>query len=171
METLEFSASERKLYDYIYMDVQKKFQRLNEKGLVNKNYTSILAMLMRYDLPFLHLLAPIVMFSGHRLRRAVLHPHLVMTQEELEELENSSSSTSGTVKLEDLVKHESDGATVSKTNTTFVEETLKSLNAGSGNEGDTSEGSDECPLCLDIMESPVLVPPCMHKWYVNELFA
>lgn len=94
-----------------------------------------------------------------------------MTQEELEELETSSSSTSGTVKLEDLVKHESDGATVSKTNTTFVEETLKSLNAGSGNEGDKSEGSDECPLCLDIMESPVLVPPCMHKWYVNELFA
>lgn len=52
METLEFSVSERKLYDYTYMDVQKKFQRLNEKGLVNKNYTSILAMLMRYDLPF-----------------------------------------------------------------------------------------------------------------------
>ena len=54
METLEFSVSERKLYDSIYMDVRKKFERLNEKGLVNKNYTSILAMLMRYGLSFLH---------------------------------------------------------------------------------------------------------------------
>lgn len=62
METLEFSVSERKLYDSIYMDVRKKFERLNEKGLVNKNYTSILAMLMRYDLRFLHLLALIVTF-------------------------------------------------------------------------------------------------------------
>ena len=52
MEALEFSVSERKLYDSIYLDVRKKFERLNEKGLVNKNYTSILAMLMRYDLPF-----------------------------------------------------------------------------------------------------------------------
>lgn len=54
METLEFSVSERKLYDSIYMDVRKKFVRLNEKGLVGKSYTSILAMLMRYDLQFLH---------------------------------------------------------------------------------------------------------------------
>ena len=52
METLEFSVSERKLYDSIYLDVCKKFLRLNEKGLVSKNYTSILAMVMRYGLPF-----------------------------------------------------------------------------------------------------------------------
>jgi len=77
-----------------------------------------------------------------------------------QELENSSTSAGGTVKLEDLVKHESDGFTVSKANTAFVEETLKSLNAGSENQG---EGG-ECPLCLDMMETPVLIPPCMHKW-------
>lgn len=52
VEALEFSVSERKLYDSIYIDVRKKFLRLNEKGLVNKNYTSILAMLMRRVLPF-----------------------------------------------------------------------------------------------------------------------
>ena len=80
-----------------------------------------------------------------------------MTQEELEELENSSTSTSGTVKLEDFVKHESDGVTVSNTNAAFVEETLKSL-------GEEGEGRDECPLCLDMMETPVLIPPCMHTW-------
>ena len=92
-----------------------------------------------------------------------------MTQEELEELENSSTSVSETVKLEELVKHESDGVTVPNTNTAFVEETLKSLNAGSGSQGDEGEGRDECPLCLDIMETPVLIPPCMHKWCVNGL--
>ena len=165
VETLEFSTSERKLYDSIYIDVRKKFERLNEKGLINKNYTSILAMLMRYDLPLRYLLAPIVTPEKPRLRRAVLHPHLVMTQEELEELENSWTSTSAAVKLEDLVKHESDGVTVSKTNAAFVEETLKSLNAGSGDQGE----GDECPLCLDMMETPVLIPPCMHKWCANRL--
>ena len=61
METLEFSVSERKLYDSIYMDVRKKFERLNEKGLVNKNYTSILAMLMRYDLQLPH--SPVVVMT------------------------------------------------------------------------------------------------------------
>ena len=170
MEALEFSVSERKLYDSIYMDVRKKFERLNEKGLVNKNYTSILAMLMRYDSPLLDPPTPITTFS-HRLRRAVLHPHLVMTQEELEELENSSTSASGAVKLEDLARHESDRATASKANTAFVEATLKALNAGTGSQGDEDEGKDECPLCLDIMERPVLIPPCMHKWCVNRLVA
>ena len=94
-----------------------------------------------------------------------------MTQEELKELETPSTSAGGMVKLEDLVKHESDWITVSKTNAAFVEETLKSLNTGSGSQGDGSEGRDECPLCLDMMETPVLIPPCMHKWYVNELVA
>jgi hypothetical protein len=87
-----------------------------------------------------------------------------MTQEELEELEESWASNNETVKLEDLVKHEPDGVTTS--NTTFVEETLKSLHAGLGTQGD-GEARDECPLCLDIMEAPVLVPPCMHKWCAN----
>ena len=90
-----------------------------------------------------------------------------MTQEELEELENSSASADGAVKLEDLVKHESDSTTTSKSNATFVEETLRSLNAGSGTQGGEGETRDECPLCLDIMETPVLIPPCMHKWCVN----
>ena len=62
METLEFSVSERKLYDSIYIDVRKKFVRLNEKGLVNKNYTNILAMLMRHVVRFLHMLILILTF-------------------------------------------------------------------------------------------------------------
>jgi hypothetical protein len=92
-----------------------------------------------------------------------------MTQEELEEFELSSTSTSGVVKLEDLVKRKADGATASKTNAAFLEETLKSLNPGAGIRGDEGEVRDECPLCLDIMEAPVLIPPCMHKWYAQRI--
>lgn len=85
----------------------------------------------------------------------------------MEELEGSSTATGGVVKLEDLVKHETDGATVSKTNAAFVKETLESLKTEGRFQGDEGEVRDECPLCLDMMEVPVLIPPCMHKWYVN----
>ncbi|KAJ8453572.1 hypothetical protein ONZ45_g19661 [Pleurotus djamor] len=65
VEALNFSSLERKLYDSIYITAKKNFDQLNAKGLVTKNYTHILAMLMR-------------------LRRAVLHPALVLgTSDEL----------------------------------------------------------------------------------------
>jgi DNA repair protein RAD5 len=47
VEELEFSPLERKIYDSIYTSAKRNFERLNAKGLVSKNYTHILAMLMR----------------------------------------------------------------------------------------------------------------------------
>ena len=44
---LPFSTAERMIYDSIYNKAKKNFDQLNAKGLVNKNYTHILAMLMR----------------------------------------------------------------------------------------------------------------------------
>ena len=52
VENLEFSPLERKIYDSMYTDAKKNFDRLNAKGLVGKNYTHILAMLMRFLFPF-----------------------------------------------------------------------------------------------------------------------
>ena len=49
VEHLEFSPLERKIYDSLYSDAKRDFENLNEKGLVSRNYTHILAMLMRYD--------------------------------------------------------------------------------------------------------------------------
>ncbi len=46
-EMLEFSPLERKIYDSLYTDAKKDFENLNAKGLVSRNYTHILAMLMR----------------------------------------------------------------------------------------------------------------------------
>ena len=40
----------------MYTDAKRKFDRLNAKGLVGKNYTHILAMLMR----FVHLFYPLI---------------------------------------------------------------------------------------------------------------
>lgn len=47
VENLEFSPLERKIYDSIYTSAKRNFEQLNAKGLVGKNYTHILAMLMR----------------------------------------------------------------------------------------------------------------------------
>lgn len=47
MEKLEFSPLEHKLYDSIYATVKLNFDQLSAKGLITKNYTHILAMLMR----------------------------------------------------------------------------------------------------------------------------
>ena len=47
IETLHFSAAEQKIYDSIYDAAKRNFDQLNAKGLVGKNYTHILAMLMR----------------------------------------------------------------------------------------------------------------------------
>jgi DNA repair protein RAD5 len=47
VEHLEFSPMERMIYDSMYMDAKKNFDRLNAKGLIGRNYTHILAMLMR----------------------------------------------------------------------------------------------------------------------------
>lgn len=46
-EELEFTPLERKIYDSIYHSAKLNFEQLNAKGLVGKNYTHILAMLMR----------------------------------------------------------------------------------------------------------------------------
>jgi len=48
VEELEFSPLERKIYDSLYLTVKRNFEQLDAKGLVGKNYTHILAMLMRY---------------------------------------------------------------------------------------------------------------------------
>jgi len=47
IETLEFSSLERKIYDSIWQKVKQNFDQLEAKGLIGKNYTHILAMLMR----------------------------------------------------------------------------------------------------------------------------
>ncbi|KAL0951754.1 hypothetical protein HGRIS_008426 [Hohenbuehelia grisea] len=128
VETLEFSPSERKLYDSIYVTAKKDFDQLDAKGLVGKNYTHILAMLMR-------------------LRRAVLHPSLVLGNQP-----EQSSSGDGVIDVDDLAKEFS--STDGDNTNTFATNALANLQ---------DDETSECPICLDVMEVPVVIPECMHK--------
>ncbi|KAH8102375.1 SNF2 family N-terminal domain-containing protein [Cristinia sonorae] len=130
IESLEFTPLERKLYDSLYSDAKRSFDRLSEKGLVSKNYTSILAMLMR-------------------LRRAVLHPNLVMSRDS-----DDGSLGGEIVDVKALIKNFTDEEGLNSTRATFAEDALQKL----GQDSDL-----ECPICLDIMETAMVIPGCMHR--------
>ncbi|KAI0640000.1 SNF2 family N-terminal domain-containing protein [Trametes polyzona] len=132
VETLEFSPLERKIYDSLYSDAKKDFEHLNAKGLVSRNYTHILAMLMR-------------------LRRAVLHPNLVLSAEE-----NAPKppAGSGEVDVNELIRRFDKGDNAAGDSKVYAEGVLANL----GQEEDA-----ECPICFDVMETPTILPDCMHQ--------
>lgn len=49
-----------------------------------------------------------------------------------------------------------DGTSVSNREGTFAEGVLNNL-------ADIDDA--ECPICLDVMQSPMIIPACMHQWY------
>ncbi|KAG9222353.1 hypothetical protein CCMSSC00406_0002688 [Pleurotus cornucopiae] len=128
VEKLEFSPLEHKLYDSIYATVKLNFDQLSAKGLITKNYTHILAMLMR-------------------LRRAVLHPSLVLGN-----TEEITADGDGTVDKDELVQKLTEDE--SKAKNAFAEKVLAGL---------ADEDEAECPICFDVMDVPTIIPVCMHK--------
>ncbi|TRM65841.1 SNF2 family N-terminal domain-containing protein [Schizophyllum amplum] len=132
VDELLFSAMERKIYDSIFSSVKKDFDQLNEKGLVGKNYTHILAMLMK-------------------LRRAVLHPSLVAAAKAATPEEEGE----GEMSVDDMIKQfAADGGGEDGGGMAFAENVLAHL---------SEEDLDECPICLDVMDVPMLLPGCFHK--------
>ncbi|KZT08557.1 uncharacterized protein LAESUDRAFT_648872 [Laetiporus sulphureus 93-53] len=131
IESLEFSPLERKIYDSLYVNAKKDFDRLNEKGLVSRNYTHILAMLMR-------------------LRRAVLHPNLVLSGPEDLKTEHGDSG----IDVNALIKRFEEGGDADRGANAFAEDVLANL--GKDNER-------ECPICFDVMETPTILPRCLHQ--------
>ncbi|KAF7302925.1 DNA repair protein [Mycena kentingensis (nom. inval.)] len=136
VEHLEFSSLERKIYDSLFNSAKRDFLRLDAKGLVGKNYTHILAMLMR-------------------LRRAVLHPNLVIAADDdrLKNLDGLGPAPTQ-VNVNDLIKRFSNGDDGESVNV-FAQKALENL--------DVSEEDAECPVCLDVMEAPMVIPECMHR--------
>ncbi|KAI0073947.1 hypothetical protein K474DRAFT_1648766 [Panus rudis PR-1116 ss-1] len=130
VETLEFSPLERKIYDSLYSNAKADFENLNARGLVSKNYTHILAMLMR-------------------LRRAVLHPSLVIS----DEAKNKGKSSSDPINVDEMIKQFSE-AEEGKGGNAYAEEVLNNLG---------QEENPECPICFDVMDSPMVIPQCMHQ--------
>ncbi|KAJ7070484.1 DNA repair protein RAD5 [Mycena amicta] len=131
VEKLEFSSLERKIYNSLFNSAKRDFLRLDAKGLVGKNYTHILAMLMR-------------------LRRAVLHPNLVLSTGDQQLTQTQGP---GAVDVNELIKRfandDDAGANV------FAQNALQNL--------DIEEADAECPVCMDVMESPMVIPDCMHR--------
>ncbi|KAG6854152.1 hypothetical protein C0991_010063 [Blastosporella zonata] len=134
VDMLEFSPLERKIYDQIYISAKRDFERLDAKGLVTKNYTHILAMLMR-------------------LRRTVLHPNLVLTPDDKRAL---SPAGDGGIDVNDLIRRFADAekAEEGSDKNRFAEEVLAKL---------ADSEAEECPICLDVMEIPMIIPGCMHQ--------
>ena len=89
-----------------------------------------------------------------RLRRAVLHPRLVLTNDEGRAL---SPGADGIVDVNDLIRRFAEGESTSEdgSKNTFAEEVLANL-------GEAEAG--ECPICLDVMETPMIIPGCLHQW-------
>ncbi|THH10977.1 hypothetical protein EW145_g955 [Phellinidium pouzarii] len=132
-EYLEFSPLERRIYDNLYNNAKIDFDRLNEKGLVGKKYTHILAMLMK-------------------LRRAVLHPSFALVG-------NNNNSTpsrlgDGTVNVSEMIEQFTKNEDLSYNSETYAQTVLKNLSI---------QEDEECPICMDIMEDPMLIPVCAHK--------
>ncbi|RXW22669.1 hypothetical protein EST38_g3186 [Candolleomyces aberdarensis] len=132
-EYLEFAPLERKIYDSIYLTAKRDFEQLDAKGLVGKNYTHILAMLMR-------------------LRRAVLHPKLVITQDDQRAF---SPKGDDVVEVNDLLQRLADNGDEADKPNAFAENFLSNL---------TKDEVTECPICFSEIESPMLIPECMHQF-------
>lgn len=67
-----------------------------------------------------------------------------------------SSSGDGTVDINEMVKRFSkDEMTGKGSRNIFAEDVLANLDA---------DEALECPICLDMMETPMIIPDCMHRW-------
>ncbi|KAL5534034.1 hypothetical protein ACEPAG_494 [Sanghuangporus baumii] len=129
-EYLEFGPLERKIYDSLYNTAKRNFDRLSASGLIGKNYTHILAMLMK-------------------LRRAVLHPSLVLSQDDESA---SNESTSKYVDVDEVIKQFV--ANGEADNGSYAQTVLNNLSL---------KEDEECPICMDVMQEPVLISACAHK--------
>jgi DNA repair protein RAD5 len=89
-----------------------------------------------------------------RLRRAVLHPSLVIQREDADGGSSTQPLDNSTLSLEDLVKNfandDSGGS-----NAAFAEGVLANL---------ADEDVTECPICFDVMEMPTMILGCAHQW-------
>ncbi|KAJ7201358.1 DNA repair protein RAD5 [Mycena pura] len=134
VEYLEFSNLERKIYNSLFNSAKRDFLRLDAKGLVGKNYTHILAMLMR-------------------LRRAVLHPNLVLSSTNEQSLASQGDET---IDVNELIKRfANDEQSGEGSANVFAQNALQNL--------EVDEADPECPVCMDVMQSPMIIPECMHR--------
>lgn len=86
----------------------------------------------------------------------MLHPSLVLTPDDERAL---SPVGDGTIDVNDLIRRfaDTEKAEEGGDKSTFAEEVLAKL-------ANTDTEAEECPICLDVMETPMIIPGCMHQW-------
>ena len=88
-----------------------------------------------------------------RLRRAVLHPSLIASRDSKEKLDRD-----GEVNVDDLIaRYMNEGATTNGSDNSVP--TFAQLNVAVLK----NSAEQECPICLEPMDPPVLTPRCMHS--------
>jgi DNA repair protein RAD5 len=90
--------------------------------------------------------------TGFRLRRAVLHPSLVLTKDDERALSPPGDDTIG---ANDLIQRFAEVEQPGEDGpNTYVEQFIANL-----------KGDDiaECPICFSEIENPMLIPQCMHQ--------
>ncbi|KAL1748936.1 SNF2 family N-terminal domain-containing protein [Schizophyllum fasciatum] len=95
---------------------------------------------------YTHILAMLM-----KLRRAVLHPSLVAAAV-AEGPEPSKGDEQ--MSVDDMIKQFAADGGEDEGSMAFAENVLAHL---------SEEDLDECPICLDVMERPMLLPGCFHK--------
>lgn len=90
-----------------------------------------------------------------RLRRAVLHPSLVLSAVG----EVATAPDPEDMDVQTLIQNFSAGEKSAGTGNVFAEGVLNNLS--------NQEDIGECPICFDVMESPMIIPVCMHQWCVD----
>ena len=86
------------------------------------------------------------------LRRAVLHPDLVVDPQDQV---NEPPPSLKCIEIDSLIHDVGERQTSDASNTSFAKNVLANL---------ATPEADECPICLDVMETVVIIPQCLHRW-------
>lgn len=94
----------------------------------------------------------LVNLVNSRLRRAVLHPSLVLTKDDERALSPPGDDSIGANDL--IQRFTEDKQPAEGGSNAFVEQFIANL-----------KGDDiaECPICFSEVENPMVIPQCMHQ--------
>lgn len=87
----------------------------------------------------------------------MLHPNLVLSSDDERSLPKDGE---GTVDVNELIKRfANDEQEGESSGNLFAQNALKDLQL--------DEADAECPMCMDVMQFPMIIPECMHRWYAR----
>ena len=84
----------------------------------------------------------------------MLHPNLVLSSTNEQSLASQGDET---IDVNELIKRfANDEQSGEGSANVFAQNALQNL--------EVDEADPECPVCMDVMQSPMIIPECMHRW-------